>query len=197
MSLDKLLERIKKDAQSKAKEIENRAQKEADAAVLSVRNAANDEKESYLQNEEKRIKVEKEAVLAKARLDARDIILKSKRNMLNKVREEVLTKVSEMSGPEYENMLLKLLLNNCEGSEEVVMANSLADKIVDEANKKLSELGKTAQLKASEEKIMDNGLILIDEIGTRTDLTLKSVIDYHIQELEPEVFNILAGKVTK
>lgn len=196
MSLEKLIERIKNDATKKAKFIKKEAQKEAEAIIQQATDSSLAEKKKRFDEAKKKVQLQQEAALAKARLDARDLVLKSKRNILNKAFENAFIKVNKISSQDYENLLIQLLINNSKGTEQVLMANSLATKIVDKANQAMAKLGRAAQLKASEEKMKDKGLILIDEQGTRTDLTIKSLIDYHSQEMEQHVFDILSGKTS-
>lgn len=197
MSLEKLTERIIGDAKKEAKKITEEAQKQASSIKTQATEQATAHKKYKLKETAGRVDDEKQAVLAKARLEARDLILENKQALLNRAFEKALEKINKLSATDYEQLVLNLLVKVSDGTEVVLMADSQTENIVRKANEKLASQGKISQLKASEHKIKDKGFVLIDKVGARTDFTFKTLIDYYRSAAEEEVFSILSPTQNK
>ncbi len=193
MSLDNLLDHINKNALKKAKIIEAQAQKEAEGIVEEVKKEATQNKKKRLDEAKKRAADSREAQLAKARLEAKSLVLKGKRQYLEKAFDLALNKLNKEKGEAYTSLIINLLVSNSAGNEEVLMTDSQAPIIVEQANSRLSKEGRPAELKPSKEKIKSPGFILVDEKGSKTNFTFKSLVDFYRDKLEKEVHLILVG----
>jgi len=193
MSLDNLLDHINKNALKKAKEIEAQTQKEAEGIVEEAKKEATRDKKKRLEEAKKRAVDSKEAQLAKARLEAKNLVLIGKRQYLEKAFDLALNKLNKEKGEAYTSLIINLLVSNSVGNEEVLMTDSQAPIIVEQANSRLAKEGRPAELKPSKEKIESPGFILVDERGSKTDFTFESIVDFYKDKLEKEVHSILVG----
>ena len=192
MSINKLTERIEKDASTEAEAIEKEAKKEAEAIAVEAKEQAKSIKEIAIKGAQREALYEQEALIAQANLKAKDMYLEVKRQTLDKAFELALKKLEKSSQEEYEKNVTKMLVSYSGGNEKVVMQGDEVEKIVEEANLLLAKKGREANLKASDEKISGRGFILIDGKGARRDFLFESVIDFYKEEFEQEVFMFLS-----
>ena len=192
MSINKLTERIEKDASIEAEAIKKEAKKEAQTISGEAKEQAKSIKEIATKEAQREALYEHEAVIAQANLKAKDMYLEVKRQTLDKAFELALKKLKQSSQEEYEKNVTKMLVSYSSGNEKVVMQGDEVEKIVEEANSLLAEKGREANLQASDEKITGKGFILIDEKEATRDFIFDSVIDFYKEELEKEVFTILS-----
>lgn len=191
MSINKLTERIEKDASTEAEAIEKEAKKEAEAIAVEAKEQAKSIKEIAIKGAQREALYEQEALIAQANLKAKDMYLEVKRQTLDKAFELALKKLEKSSQEEYEKNVTKMLVSYSDGNEKIVMQGDEAEKIAKEANLLLAKKGREANLQGSDEKITGRGFILIDGKGARRDFLFESVIDFYKEEIEQEAFTIL------
>ena len=191
MSINKLTERIEKDASTEAEAIEKEAKKEAEAIAAEAKEQAKSIKEIAIKEARHEALYEQEALIAQANLKAKGMYLEVKRQILDKAFELALKKLEKSLQEEYEKNVTKMLVSYSDGNEKIVMQGDEAEKIAKEANLLLAKKGREANLQGSDEKITGRGFILIDGKGARRDFLFESVIDFYKEELEQEVFTIL------
>ena len=192
MSLEKLLERISKDASIKTKNIENTAKKDAEEIVSKAKNTAYAEKKRLSKEAKNNSALKRDSILARARLDARDMLLEKKRKVFEKGFDLASEKLNKISDASYEKFVLQLLLNKSVGNETVIIENSKGQALVDRANGLLAKAGKPAELKLSQKEFNERGFILVDAQNSTTDFTFRALIDFYRKDLEQEVFELIA-----
>jgi len=190
---EKVVSKIMKEAEKKAREIEASALAEAEritkeASDQSLRIAQKAEKMSA-----KRASEERERILASASLDIRKAVLEQKQKLMDEAFQKAITHLRQKNKKEYIKLIKRLLLESVEtGTEDVIVGT--ADKeiidstVVSEVNKKLGSKGNLTLSKTVGS--MPGGFVLrrgkID-----MNLSFDGLIELAREGLETEVAKIL------
>ncbi|QCX33010.1 hypothetical protein FDN13_04390 [Caloramator sp. E03] len=197
--VDNLKNRLLEDDRKRAAEIENDAKSKADEVINAAKLKADEILEDIKQRAEKDGREKKDRLIARAQLDARNLILSAKQQVIDKVFSLVIERVSSMNNDEYANFIKKLLINNVEtGDEEVIFSSKDKERIntniIDEVNAELKRQGKNGNLKLSSEvRNILSGFIL-KKGGLEINCSIDSQIRAFRENLEGEIATLLFSK---
>lgn len=194
--IDNLKNRLLNDDRAKATEIEKEAKAKADEILNAAKNKAEAIFEEMKAKAEKDGKERKERLIARAQLEARNQLLASKQEAIDKVLEAAKNKLENMSSEDYSNFIECILLNNIEtGDEEVIFSQKdkarVKPDVVENVNRKLASNGKKGQVKLIDEvRNIQSGFIL-KKGGLEINCSIDSQIRILRDSLEGEIANLL------
>ncbi|EYE88353.1 hypothetical protein Q428_08575 [Fervidicella metallireducens AeB] len=194
--IDNLKNRLLNDDRAKANEIEKEAKTKADEILNAAKNKAETIFEEMKAKAEKDGKERKERLIARAQLEARNQLLSSKQEAIDKVLEAAKNKLENMSSEDYSSFIECMLLNNIEtGDEEVILSQKdkarINPDVVENVNRKLVSNGKKGQIKLVDEvRNIQSGFIL-KKGGLEINCSIDSQIRILRDSLEGEIANLL------
>jgi V/A-type H+-transporting ATPase subunit E len=109
MSLERVVEDIKEEANARAAEIRQAAEREAEQMREAAREDAAQLREERLAEAERTIEQEREQQLSSAKLEAKQSRLEARRDVLGSVREEVEQRLADLDAEERETLTRQLL----------------------------------------------------------------------------------------
>jgi V/A-type H+-transporting ATPase subunit E len=109
MSLETVVEDIRDEARARAKEIREEGEAEADELIEAAEADAEETIAEAERAAERAIEQEREQTLSSAKLEAKQMRLEARRDVLADVRERVETALAEMDGAEREELTRALL----------------------------------------------------------------------------------------
>jgi len=194
--IENLKNRILKDDEEKAKQIESEAKLKAEEILKQSR----EKSELFLR--EAKVKAEKEAndrkerIIARAELDARNNILGEKQNMIDKVLSLAGDKVNNMDSIEYSKFIGELLLTSIEtGDEEVIFSEREKHRIdpglISRINDKLALINKKGMLRLSSEVRNIGAGFILRNGGIEINSTIDSQIRMLRDSLEGDIANLI------
>lgn len=139
--IESIRKQITDDAALKIAEIEKKQQEERANILAEAEKTAKAEYDALIERGKKEQEREHEIIMSQAASDSRMNALKAKQQLIDEVYEKASLKFQSVSGQEYEDQLLKLILENAKGGEEIIFPeNDGADheKLVSLASSKLS-----------------------------------------------------------
>lgn len=196
MSLEKILERIERDAQNEVDRIKGRASATTDEIVKKAKAEAEALKIQALEDAGTEAEQRKERLIATARLDLRKARLAEKQNAIDAAFREAVENMLNMEDAEYRKIMRDMILPNVKtGNEELILSErdkaGLGEKLLAEVNCQLVESGKEGKLTLSQ----DTYDILGGFILRRGDIELNSSFETLFKssrgDLESEVSKLL------
>lgn len=109
MSLERVVEDIKEEANARAAEIRAEAEREAEQVRERAREDAEQLREERLAEAERTIEQEREQQLSSAKLEAKQSRLEARRDVLESVRGDVEQRIATLDGEERETLTRQLL----------------------------------------------------------------------------------------
>ncbi|AFK18038.1 V-type ATP synthase subunit E [Haloferax mediterranei ATCC 33500] len=109
MSLDNVVEDIRDEARARAEEIRQDGQEQADDIIAAAESDAENILESRKADIEQQIEREREQALSSAKLEAKQARLGARRDVLQRVREQVENELAELEGDRREELTRSLL----------------------------------------------------------------------------------------
>jgi V/A-type H+-transporting ATPase subunit E len=199
MNADAIVGTILDDARAEAARIlgeadaraaENRARAEAEVQALRERAEADARRETAeLQDR----------MLRMAALDQRKAELAAKREVIDQVFALTLQKMQRMPADQKKGYLEKLLLENAEGDEQVILSDGdagLLDEIaLTRVNVALARAGKVGRLSLSPTRRALDGGFLLKKGGMEVNCTFRALLNQSRPALEAEAANLLFGQV--
>lgn len=197
MGLEDITKRIIDDAEEQAKQIKKQAEDSAKEFIKVAEEEVKVSKAESLAVAEREAANEKKRLLALARLEARKIILGKKQEAIEAAFEKTKALLASLPQDRYRKFLLERLLKEATGQEEIIVASRDKDyfttAFLDEVNSKLQKMGKSGNLKLSDEKRDIEGGFVLKLGGIEVDSSLDAVVNSSREELEEEVIKILFG----
>jgi V/A-type H+-transporting ATPase subunit E len=198
MPLEKLIERILRDAEEKAEHIRSEAQMRR-REVISEANREAEARYHRMVNEARRTwEEEKKQRVTMAALEARKSILEQKQEMIQEVFDRTLGAMRDMPEDQYVDLIIRLLLVVVEDTGgELVMSSRdrerIGEEIISKANTAFEQAGKRGRITlSSETRDISAGFVLQAE-GVEINSSVEALISSKREELEPEVVRILFG----
>lgn len=194
--LDKIIEQIRSDAQSKADEIIKEARSKADEIEKAAENdAAEKKKESDLRVNAMR-HARQQTAGSSAELKRRQALLAAKQDIISEVLHKAYEKVLAMDTDEYFEILERLLERSVQSKDGELRLSSKDLKRVPgsfrEAVKKAAE-ERNAKLQISEEPAeIDGGFVLVYG-GIEENCTVKAVFREEHEKLTDVISSYLFG----
>lgn len=132
MPLEKLLERIEEDARKEAKKIKKTAEIEAAEIIKKEETLNKEDKDEELLIAKTQAKARQEAIIASARLEAKNVQLEAKREILDKAFALALDELNSLDGAAYQETLSKLKAKYSTGKGNVVEAAEKGLMLIEE-----------------------------------------------------------------
>lgn len=193
--IDSLKERLLSEDRIKASEIELEARKKAEEIIQAANIKAAQIEDELRQKAQKDGKDKKERMIARAELDARNIVLQAKQEAIDLILNEVIKKIDSMSKEEYSNLINRMILNNVEtGEEEIVLSIKDKDRVqinLDEINKQLVSKGKRGLLRLNGEYANIPSGFVLRKSGLEINCTFEALIRGLRDELEADIASML------
>lgn len=192
--IENLKKRILKDDEEKAKQIEN----DAELRARDIVKKAEDKAKTIL--EDAKIKAEKDGIssmdriIARAELDARNMVLAAKQEIIGNILDLARESINNMDSKEYTDFIHQLLLSSAEtGEEEVIFSEKdkkrIESGLIVAVNAELKAKGKKGALKVSgDTRNIESGFVL-----KQGGVEINCSIDSQIRMLRDSIEGELAG----
>ena len=194
--LDKIKEKILKDAKHEADEIIKKAELRAQQIAEQAEKASADKRRALDEQAKKDAQEEKRKTLAMIQLDMRKEQLAVKQKMIDLAFEKTFNRLHNLEGKEYENMILDMMERGIEtGTEEIILSANDRKKFKPEIlkilNDRLSKKGIKSNLKLSDEVRKIRGGFILKRQGVEVNGSIESLIRLEREEIESKVAAIL------
>lgn len=195
-NLSNLTSKIIEDANLKAKEIYSSALAQEVEILNKSKSQAEKKKAEIIEKSKVEAVTKKERIISNAYLEVRDNKLKAKQEVINKVFDEALTKLNNLSTEQYSNFVRNYILSlDICGDEEIIIGEKENDKILSELlpdiNSLLKAKGKKGELKLSLQKRNIQGGFILYKNGIEINCTFVDLVPSLRDELENEVVGAL------
>jgi len=191
MPIEKIIERIKSDAQEEASHIRDEAKAKADELLKSAGREAESIKSKILATAQAQAEEEKKRILSLARLESRNSILSQKQDAVASAFKGALDKLLSLPSQEYQKLLKKMIVNAVtKGEEEIILSprdrKRITNNFVEEVNSILVKQGGKGNLKlAAEARDIKGGFILRwDKIEANN--SFPALLETLREEIEPQ-----------
>ena len=196
MSLEKILERIDRDAQGEINKIKNRTSASADEIMKKAQAEAETLKAQMLEGARIEAEQRKQRIISTARLDLRKALLAEKQNAIDAAFQEAIESLINMKDKEYREVIKKMILANVKtGTEEIILSERdkarLGDEFVSEINRKLTASGKKGNLTISKDTYNILGGFVLRSGKVEMNSSFESLFKSSRGDLELEVSKIL------
>ena len=196
MSLEKILERIEKDAQSEAEKIRNRASATANEITKKAEAEAEELKAQALEQAESEAELRKERIISTARLDLRKARLAGRQDAIDVAFRGAVESLVNMEDEEYLKVMKDMILPNVQtGSEEIILSDRdktrLSEKLLKEVNRQLSKDGGKGKLTISQDTYKMLGGFVLRRGKIELNCSFESLFKSFRGDLESEVSKIL------
>lgn len=196
MSLEKILERIERDARNEADRIKSRASAAADEVVKKAQAEAEELKAQALENAGSEAEQRKERIISTARLDFRKALLAEKQSAIDAAFREAVESLLNMEDTEYRKVITNMILPNVQtGDEEIILSDRdkarLDREFLEELNCQLIESGKKGNLTISQDTYNMLGGFVLRRGKIELNSSFESLFRSSREDLESEVSRIL------
>ena len=195
--LDRMKEKIKSDALSRADEIISAAEKEADEIRRNAEKEAQAFHEKCMESGKAEAKRAHERTVSAAKMEAKKRLLAAKQEIVDeffrRAREEILA----MPTGSYEDFLIDQIVSAAgDGTEQLILSYRDREKLsllrfVARVNTRLTEAGEKGALVLSEETVDAPAGFLLKKGDVVTNCTLDALLASKKEELEVELAAIL------
>ncbi len=186
MALEKLIQKIKEEAEKEIKEIIQKAEEEAREVIEKEKEKGRKEAEKIRTRGEKEAERQKEKILASARRKAKAYIIQAKEEIIQKCFDEMVNILREMDGKTYEQFMEKEIK---EAMKEIEDGYIISTRKEDE--KIAKKLG--LEVKGKTEGI--GGVILKSKDGKKEiDLTFDFMLERKKEEIRIKIAEKLFGE---
>lgn len=198
MSLEKIIERIKQDAQAQIAEIKDKASKEADKILQNAKNEADSYKAQALEKAKVQAQQRKQRLISSANLEFRKEILAEKQKAIDSAFQEAVNTLVQMKDDEYKQIIKKMLISSVQsGDEEIILSprdkTRINENFIKEVNKELAKLGKKGNLKISKNNYNILGGFVLKKGNIEINNSFETLFKSFRDELEAEVSKVLFG----
>ncbi len=202
MPIEKILERIKSDAQKEASHIRDEAKAKADEILESARKEAESIKSKILATAQAQAEEEKKRILSLARLESRNSILSQKQDAVASALKGALDKLLSLPSKEYQELLKKMIVNAVTtGEEEIILSphdrKRITNNFVEEVNSILVRQGRRGNLKLSAEARDIKGGFVLRSDKIEANNSFPALLETLREEIEPQILRILFDQTTK
>lgn len=183
--IESIKKQITDDAALKISEIQKKQNEEREAAFEKARKTAQEEYDALIEKGKKEQEREREIIMSSAASESKMNALKARQQLIDEVYQNASEKFFALSGREYEEYLLKLILENAAGGEEIVFPkNDGADheKLVSLASSKLP-----AALKLSEDYADFAKGFILRKGHSQISCSFESIAGYMKEQLMTEL----------
>ncbi len=186
MTLEKLMQRIKEEANKEIEEIVLHAEEEGKRIIEEERKKGKEEAKRIEENAIKEIEKEREKILANARRMAKMHIINAKEEIIQECIKEIVDKLKNLDGAKYKNFVKKNIENAMEEIKEGYILFTkdgdlkIAKKIGIEARERIKGIG---------------GVIVRSKDGKKEiDLTFDFLIEKNRENIRIKIAKKLFGE---
>lgn len=190
-SIENLTNKILSDSEAKAKEILDAAKAEAQKAADAAAADAEERKARILAEAKAEAARKEDQIVVGKTLMVRDQALNAKQQMLDKVFQEAVRQLGEMSREDYMKFLVESLSALDLDGEELVLPAKYGVTSIDEINDALKKAGKKGNLTLSKRDDGIQGGFILAKGGIEQNNTFEALISHYRYELEDEVLKKL------
>ncbi len=196
MSLEKIIDRIKQDAQSQIGEIKSKASANADEIIKNAEKESEAYKVKALEESEKEAQQHKQRLISTANLEFRKDILREKQNAIDEAFQEAINGLVNMKDEEYRKTIKKMLISSVQtGDEELIISakdkSRINNNFLKDVNKELAKAGKKGELKLSKDNYNILGGFVLRKGNVEINNAFESLFNSFREDLEAEVSKVL------
>jgi len=196
MSLEKIIDRIKQDAQLQIGEIKSKASANADEIIKNAEKESEAYKVKALEEAEKDAQQHKQRLISTANLEFRKDILREKQNAIGEAFQEAINGLVNMKDEEYRKVIKKMLISSAQtGDEELIISakdkSRINDNFLKDVNKELVKAGKKGNLKLSKDTYNILGGFVLRKGNVEMNNSFESLFNSSREDLEAEVSKVL------
>lgn len=190
--IEKITEKILKDAKQEAYVVVQAAQVEADRIIKEYEEAAKNEKEKIIKNANEKEKDLYKHISDMANLESRKELLRVKQELLDIVFKEAFLKLANLNKDLHIAFLAKMASEaSLEGKDSVILSDfdkkTIGDAVIETANDLLRKAGKNAALTLSDEVRDINGGLILKNGAIETNCTYEVLYKTLRNELAADV----------
>ncbi len=202
MSLEKILERIEREAQSEVDKIKSRTTATADEILKKAQAEAEALKVQALEDAKSNAEQRKERLISTANLDLRKALLAEKQSTLDAAFREAVESMLNIDDSEYRKIMQDMILANVQtGEEEVILSErdkaGLGEELLAEVNQQLIKSGKEGKLTLSQDTYNMFGGFVLRRGKIELNSTFETLFKSSREELESDVSRILFPEPTE
>jgi len=196
MSLEKIIDRIKQDAQAQVGDIKSKASKDADEIIKKAEKDAEAYKAKVLEDAQREAGQHKQRLISTANLEFRKDILREKQDSIDSAFQEAINSLVNMKDEDYRKTIKKMLLSSVQtGDEEIIISQKdksrINDNFLKDVNKELVKAGKKGNLKISKDSYNILGGFVLRKGNVEINNAFESMINSFREDLEADVSKVL------
>lgn len=198
-NLNNLTSKIIEDANVEADAIMKEAKIQEEKMINISIEKAKKESANIIEKAKIEAEVKKERIISNARLKVRNNILKAKQETIDKVFQESLRRLNNLSQDQYNDFVRNYIEKlNLDGDEELICCknskNTVSEQLIKEINDDLAKQGKKGNvtLKTSDKNVNEG--FIISKNGIEVNCTFQSLVESLRDELEKEIVAALFEK---
>lgn len=196
MSLEKIIEKIRVDAQQKADSIIRQAEEDAGKILTRAEQEAKEKANRIIEEATQSAQQKDRRMILAAELACRKDILSEKQKAIRTCFERALEKLNQMPDRQYLEIVKNMLVASASSDfTEVIFPKNdrrrINQSFIDEVNKALKDSGRKGQLQISKEQRDISGGFILKGDRVEIDNSFASVLKYRKSDLEADVARIL------
>lgn len=191
MALKDILGRIDSETEAEVAQILSAAREEADRSLEAARDAAHGLAEDRLAKATKAAEEEAAAMVAAARIRARDRLIAEKRVYLERALREAVTRIEFGDAGEYAGILCARAIPLLRGNESVEVGTSEPGSLRDSIARTLAEAG-CGDVEVGVTDQVDKGLLLRGE-RMYVEVSVSTIVNEARSQLESVAAEVLFG----
>jgi len=194
--VEKINQKILKDAQTQADEIIARAREEAKAFLEEEKKKADEKKNQVIAEAEAKAEEMKRRMLSTEALEVRKENLRAKQELLDEVFDKVIEALTNLPGDLYENLLMDMAVRaGMPGDSTLILSRNGREKLskdfAGKLIKKLADKGIKANIKISDEDMDISGGFILKFGDMEINNTFDALVRSQRDQYEPQVVQIL------
>lgn len=191
-----LTSKILKDAEDRKESILKAANEERAKIIAKKEAIAKQEEEAMIEKAKNEAKTRHERIVSGAELKARNEKLAAKQSVIDSVFNQSIEELCKMSDDDMKKFIKDMILNSdITGDEKIILnqkGKSLLDKsLLNTINSELKANGKKGELTVSDEVRTFKGGFILEKDGIEINNTFEDLVNSSRDDLEFEVANVL------
>lgn len=191
-----LTSKILKDAEERKESILKAANEERAKIIAKKEAIAKQEEEAMIEKAKNEAKTRHERIVSGAELKARNEKLAAKQSVIDSVFNQSIEELCKMSDDDMKKFIKDMILNSdITGDEKIILnqkGKSLLDKsLLNTINSELKANGKKCELTVSDEVRTFKGGFILEKDGIEINNTFEDLVNSSRDDLEFEVANVL------
>ncbi len=192
--IDSIKEKITAQAQAKADEIMAQARSQAEAVTAEAEKQAAREAAAIKERGEKQAQEAYKRILSAAALQQRKAVLATKQEVLEEAFSSAFDQLRELSGSDYEAMLVRYIVENAAGGEELVFGSldrEAAPRVAEKAAAEMKAKGADTGFTVSDEAASFGKGVLLRRGELEINCSLAAIAQSMKDSLSSEVAKVL------